>query len=516
MKLKYILYSLFSTLFLASCTEEQVADTFDDFNLSTSYISIPVEGGSATVTITAAEAWEFDPEINSKGDETYPIPAWLTISQTSGEAGETELSFSADADDAGREAELKIVSGGKNLYLKVRQGEISITEATCKEVNEGADGKTYRVTGIVTKIVNTTYGNWYLADETGEVYIYGTLDAEGQTKNFSSLGLEVGDKVTVEGPKTTYGTTVELVDVTVLSIEKALLKMLSESAEIAKEGGLLEVRLASKGKGAYFEMSDDYSSWVCYSTMEYIDGVPSKIERNPADTVVYRFNIAPNDGAARSAVITFRANEGAPLEYRFSQLGGIADVSVEEFLAAEVDANAQYRVDGVIAELHYKYNNNIYVQDATGKMYAYKVDANGVTFAVGDFVTLIGNRAEYKGDPQMGNPVVEEHTANAHISIAEFLTKEDSKDVYYCLTGTIVSIANTIYGNVTIKDENGDEIYVYGILPERGATGDAKKGLIEAKGIKEGDTITIVGNKASYKGSPQVGNGVYVSHTAAE
>ena len=94
----------------------------------------------------------------------------------------------------------------------------------------------------------------------------------------------------------------------------------------------------------------------------------------------------------------------------------------------------------------------------------------------------------------------------------EFLTKKDSKDVYYVLTGTIKEIANPTYGNIYITDANGDDVYVYGLLPGYGATGDAKKGLVEAKGLKVGDTITIVGNKASYKGDPQVGNAVYLSH----
>ena len=99
-------------------------------------------------------------------------------------------------------------------------------DATCAQIIAGTDGTVYRVTGTCTEIQNTTYGNWILKDETGEILIYGTLDAEGKTKNFASLGIEVGDKVTVHGPKKTYvnqtagTTTIELVNVTVDNIEK--------------------------------------------------------------------------------------------------------------------------------------------------------------------------------------------------------------------------------------------------------------------------------------------------------
>ena len=508
MKFKSILTLIFSTLLLEGCSEDQVLGTFGDLNLSTTYISIPAEGGDVKVTLNAGEAWEFSAE------KDFAIPEWITVSQTSGEAGKTELTFSAEASDAGREAELKIVSGTKSQFLKVRQGEMTASKATCKEVNEAPDGKSFVVSGTITKIVNTTYGNWYMTDGTAELYIYGTLDAEGKEKNFTSLGLEVGDKVTIEGPKSSYNGDPQMVNVTVLDIEKALLKIVSEATEVSKDGGQLEVVLASKGKGAFFSVADECQDWISYSDAEYIDGVPSKLEPNPADTIVYTFNIAPNDGSAREGSISFFANEGEPIPYTFTQAGGIADVTVAEFLAAEVDDAKQYRIVGHVTGFN-NYNNNFYVKDYTGEVYAYYVNTQGQTLAIGDFVTVVGKRSEYKGTPQMPKgTLLEKYTATPEVSVAEFLTKEDGNDVYYKLTGTITEIKNAQYGNVYLQDANGDIVYVYGLLPGYGATGAAKQGLVEAMGLKVGDTLTIVGNKASYKGDPQVGNAVYMSHTS--
>ena len=508
MKFKSILTLIFSTLLLAGCSEDQVLGTFGDLNLSTTYISIPAEGGDVKVTLNAGEAWEFSTE------KDFAIPEWITVSQTSGEAGKTELTFSAEASDAGREAELKIVSGTKSQFLKVRQGEMTASKATCKEVNEAPDGKSFVVSGTITKIVNTTYGNWYMTDGTAELYIYGTLDAEGKEKNFTSLGLEVGDKVTIEGPKSSYNGDPQMVNVTVLDIEKALLKIVSEATEVAKEGGVLELKLASKGKGAFFSVADECQDWISYSDAEYIDGVPSKLEPNPADTIVYTFDIAPNDGSAREGSISFFANEGEPIPYTFTQAGGIADVTVAQFLAAEVDDAKQYRIVGHVTGFN-NYNNNFYVKDYTGEVYAYYVNTQGQTLAIGDFVTVVGKRSEYKGTPQMPKgTLLEKYTATPEVSVAEFLTKEDGNDVYYKLTGTITEIKNAQYGNVYLQDANGDIVYVYGLLPGYGATGAAKQGLVEAMGLKVGDTLTIVGNKASYKGDPQVGNAVYLSHTS--
>ena len=62
MKFRSILTFIFSTLLLAGCSEDQVLGTFNDLNLSNTYISIPAEGGDVKVTLTASEAWEFSTE----------------------------------------------------------------------------------------------------------------------------------------------------------------------------------------------------------------------------------------------------------------------------------------------------------------------------------------------------------------------------------------------------------------------------------------------------------------------
>ena len=63
---------------------------------------------------------------------------------------------------------------------------------------------TYRLTGKVSNITNTQYGNFDLTDATGTIYVYGLLDKDGNARNFESLGIQEGDEITIEGKYNEY------------------------------------------------------------------------------------------------------------------------------------------------------------------------------------------------------------------------------------------------------------------------------------------------------------------------
>ena len=522
MKLKYLFTAMASALLFASCAEEfEPAGSLDNFEASKTYVALPANGGSDTVYVNAKADWKFsnvafDAEgktvLIEKGDTTA---AWFSVSQVEGAAGPAVLVFSADAVNGGREVELAINVAGLTQFMKVRQGSMEASSATCKEVIDGVDGKTYRVKGVCTAIANTTYGNWYLNDGTGEVYVYGTLDKNGATKNFASLGIEVGDVVEVEGPKLTYGTTIELVDVTVVSITKSLLKVTTPEATVAKDGGKLEVAVAYKGNGAYASVPEEYQSWVSLVDSKFVPGVATKVEANPADTVKFVFNVAPNTAGSRTGQLTFKSSTGknaSEVTYKFTQEGAIANVTAAEFNAAPV-GEAQYRITGMVSEIANTKYGNLYVTDYTGKVYVYgTTNFADMNLQVGSIVEMVGPRAEYKGDAQMKNAVCETVLATATpVSGAEFLAKEDSNDLFYVVTGKVTKIAKEQYGNLYIETEDGEEVYVYGTYGIWNAQGADKQYFVTNAGLEVGDTITVVGIKTSYNGSPQMKNGCCVA-----
>ena len=506
MKIKYF-FPFFVAVIAAmftGCSDDNDPTYLDEIRVSQSMIPIPSTGGTSTIEVITNEQWSIVED---------DIPEWLTITPLSG-TGNGTISFSADAYD-GREANLKLSCAGKIQHLKIIQGIATVSNATCAEVLAGPDSKTYRVTGTVTKIVNTTYGNWYMDDGTGELYIYGTLDAKGGTKNFLSWGLEVGDQITVEGPKTTYNGTVELVDVTVVKIEKSLIKCDSltvagvKTAELPLEGGEIVAHLTCKGSGVAVDIPAEAQSWLGV--------VASTVGEYPTVT----FRALPNTGGDRSATVHFNTTDGKKnysAEATITQKGAIVEVTVEEFLDAEI-STSQYRITGVITELYTsdKQGKSFYVQDYTGKVLVYRAEGFIEAGAkVGDIVTVVGQRGAYKDTPQLVSGTFEDlKYAVTEVSIAEFLAKPDSKETYYMVTGTIDEIANTTYGNLYITD-GSNRLYVYGCYPGYGATGDFRKDFLAAAGIEVGDKLTMIGYKDTYKEVIELCGGIYFSHEKAQ
>ena len=504
MKLKYIFPLLFIVLlsFVAGCNEDDSKTLLDEIQVSSSYVAIPEAGGATTITITAKDKWIVEKTTTEKDDVE-----WLAISVASGNAGKTEVIFSADATLDGRTAEVKIISGSAIQRLNIIQGLSKISEATVAEVIAGPDGKTFRVTGVCTSIANTVYGNWNLTDETGTIYIYGTLDEKGASRNFLSLGLEVGDEVTIEGPRGTYQSNPQLVDVMVIEIRKSLVKVDSvENKELPVEGGEFIAHLSVKGQGLSVDIPEDAKNWLSIASIE-----------SAGENVTVKFQAAPNEGGDRETTIIFRTTDGSKeysAETTLTQKGAIVKATVEEFLAAEV-GNTPYRLTGVIDRITNTTYGNVYLKDFSGEAYIYGIaDYQTLNLKEGDIITIVGKRAVYNGNPQVGGAVLEDVTRVTPISIAEFLQKEVDSSVYYMITGTIKDIEAGDYGNMTLEDDDS-EIYVYGCYPGYGATGDFRKGAVADKDLKVGDTISIIGTRG-FHDKDQLVHGIYFSHESID
>ena len=571
MKLKYILPFFVTALaFLTGCSDKQESTYLDGLRVSTSYVTIPLEGGTKTVDVTADADWAID---------AADIPAWLTITPASGSAGTTAVTFSAGKGEYGQVITLRLVSAGRVQEINVQQGLPTPELATCAEIAAGPDGKQFRVRGKVTKIANTTYGNWYLADETGEVYIYGTLDKDGKTKNFASLNIEEGDVVTVEGPKKDYNGTIELVDVTVVNIEKTLVKVITAApAKVSKEGGEIEVEVDYKGIGVVPVIAAD-CDWVHQTGLRLEEGIVSAVDPNPANKAFVKFKVDVNEGNFRKTSIEFKSvKEGNESSVTF-ELEQEANVlphgqnPEDPYTPAELNAYCQSLGEGKTSEVDVyvkgiivkyassgefgtKYGNaSFYISDdgseTAEQFYVFRTlylgnvkyaDESLAKPAVGDEVVICGKVTLYK-DSKTGDLVPETSANNSYLysfkkvsvdpgskakpftpaeanAFCQTLTPgnpaDDAPDYY--VKGKIVKYADkgefgTQYGNASFYisvdgQESSDQFYVFRTL----YLGNVKYTDDSWAKPAVGDEVVICGKLMLYKDS-KTGN--LIPETAA-
>ena len=484
-----------------SCVKDELAQ-LDEVQVSQSYIALPTEGGSIDVTVTATDSWEIT-----------NIPEWLTVAPASGVAGKTVVTFSAEATSATNESVLKLLCAGKTQLLTVLQmaDKVELPITSCAEVNAAEDGITFKIKGTITAIENTTYGNMYVTDETGSVYIYGTL-YEGAEKQFSKYGVEVGDIVVVEGPRGNYKGTPQLVNATILAIEKSLIKVESvdpETAELPIEGGILTVTLTAKGDGVEVVIPEENKSWISVSGMN-VSGT----------SAVVSFNIAENAGGDRSSELSFKTTKSGK-EYTavtsFSQKGAIIEATAAEINAA-ADGDTQYRITGYVSKVANTQYGNLYIRDHSGEVFVYGTnDFANTGIEEGDIITVVGPKTSHNG-PQMKNVTLENRIDVKDIDLASFKALADDSETWYRISGTVAESTepNTkldleTYGNLALTDGT-NEVYVYGVVP---GWGGASK-LFGTLGVKLGDNLTIVCHKASFTKNDytlhQASKAFYVSH----
>lgn len=440
MKTKYIILSLAAALTLSACVKE--SDNYlDSIRVSSSFVTIPTDGGSKKITIDATGDWTFDFDIEVdttyvdpiKGSKTekitrnqltqfYDIDSldattgkevithWLTIAPASGKKGKTEVTFTALPRPSAKQVTVYLKSGDQvqNIILSlVETNKAEVPVSTVKEIAAGADGKTFRAKGYCTRITSTSYGNWYLSDATvdgstvKELYVYGTVDATG-SYNWSSFNIAVGDLVTVEGPKTTYSGTIELVDARVIEVQKALLIADKTEYTVTKDNTPFEVKMKQNGETFIFESKSD---WLTIDKNYDLTGGTVTVKVTPEENTT---------GKVRTGTLWFQSTllgkdkKGNPkrdttqVNIAVTQLSATAEGNL---LAVRNACNNSKTTpfDFTIgkATVTYVSGTNIFIEDESAGLYIYDKVGN-VKLTPGQTVTgrVYGEGNAYKGLPE--------------------------------------------------------------------------------------------------------------------
>lgn len=241
--------------------------------------------------------------------------------------------------DAKVEDQKEQVSGAY-LEASCKSTDVTITEFLAKEVaSKYLESPYYRLTGVIKEIVKEEYGNFYFKEEASEtfVYVYGLTKAPvaKNDKSFASLGLKVGDKVTLVGQRGQFPTA---------KVEEQKEQVSNAYFISSAAGGDVpapEKNLTVENAAVEVEATATSAAFTVKSNVEWT------VTKAEGDWITKFTESGSNDG---TITVEFAANEGALRIAKFEVAG--ADKKVEITLTQKAAGEAPVVEYKSLAELN--------------------------------------------------------------------------------------------------------------------------------------------------------------------
>ncbi len=214
-------------------------------------------------------------------DETIATVANGVV--TGVKAGSTKVTLSVAA------VEGKFTAASKEITVTVKEAgaQPAVQTVTVAQFNAAAENvdQKYQLTGTITKLTNTTYGNFTLKDNTGEVLVYGLTateqewDKEGKKitndKSFGSLNLKEGDTVTLIGYRIDYNNAPEVAGAYYVSsvAGDAITTITFRSEASVQVGKELDIHATCNVSGATITYTTSDASVVTVTSAGVIKGI---------------------------------------------------------------------------------------------------------------------------------------------------------------------------------------------------------------------------------------------------
>ena len=548
MKLRNLFVGAVAAVFaLAGCQEKEQNLGTPDISISTNELTFDVEGGEQALTVNATRDWKVETDAD-----------WVVVDPAKGEASADDQTVTVTVlENTGmdRSADLKFTIGMKSKYLTVSQaGPGGSAEALIVYYNDYDKVEAEKTYGSGSSWPYLDqFDGWQNQTGTGAAnveYAYSGMSARANSTSDSNYSDYAGSgKNNMFFGKSAYLATKNI------ALGGATDFTLTFGSEKYSQDG------DSVFKNAEFHvyLSNDAAKWV-------------EIDYTFAGTEGGRWNIAAADfsvpAGTENLSVCVKADVASvyrmdDLKLVISEGGAEVDFSkgvemdftaggstgggsttapeskgkktVEEFIAA-ADTQNYYELTGTVSGFNPTYCS-FDLTDATGKIYVYSVlDASKAEWTSkisnGGTITIYGKYLYYEqksqhevvnayivsfeGDGSGSTTPSGQPESLTKATVAEFLAAPESSDVWYELTGEIISIAKQDYGNFTIKDATG-EIYIYGMTSKWVGSNDKSFSQI---GLKVGDTVTLGTLRGSYNGQPQGGGNpvpaFYISHVPGE
>ena len=560
MKLRNLFVGAVAAVFaLAGCQEKEQNLGTPDISISTNELTFDVEGGEQALTVNATRDWKVETDAD-----------WVVVDPAKGEASADDQTVTVTVlENTGmdRSADLKFTIGMKSKYLTVSQaGPGGSPEALVVYANNFDKTKAEKSSSGWQTYLDS-FDGWLNVTGTGaETVTYGFQKMTARTNSGNGSAGSYSDYVDLGASGMNYlwfGTAPTYFAVKNITLPE----------------GKTDYTLSFGSERYLYEATDNTFNWDEFKVYVSVDGkkwvrpefafaggalpngrwdLASSTFTVPAGTAALYIYFSPTLGSAYAIddlKLVQADAAGAALDFANGEEFEVGDnttgggntggdttapeskgkKTVEEFIAA-ADTQNYYELTGTVSGFNPTYCS-FDLTDATGKIYVYSVlDASKAEWTSkisnGGTITIYGKYLYYEQKSQ--HEVVDAHIVSfegdgsgsttpsgqpeslTKATVAEFLAAPESSDVWYELTGEIISIAKQDYGNFTIKDATG-EIYIYGMTSKWVGSNDKSFSQI---GLKVGDTVTLGTLRGSYNGQPQGGGNpvpaFYISHVPGE
>ncbi len=521
--LKFFVAIVASAMTLFSCGEDEIEQILAQVAFDKASYEIGAEGGELKVKVLVTVDWTAAIAAATSLDIIDGITLPADKGKGSSEPIEIVVKFAAN-EGFDRTVKLSITGGGVSGSCTITQKGSAVREmekVTVAQFLEKPEDASiyYELKGVIKSITNTDYSNFVMKDIDGEaeILIYG-LAYESDVANqkvqlLVNEGIQEGDIITIASTRGSYNGTPEGMNSYYISHEKSATPMIKLDKE--------SYEASAAGEEFVLNVTSNIVTWTLSADVDWLRFDPSTGNASTAVTVT----VAAGEGG--TGTITLSADGLDPVTCVVTR-ADLTVLTIADFLAKPDDDNKAYQIGGIITNIVMdkddatkpnKYGN-FYIKDHTGEAYIYgllpeKGGASGqdvITskgLKIGDFVSLAAPKSSYKETPQGKNAWL--LAAYPAKTLTEFLALEDdaTKSVFYTVSGTVTDIVKdkndetkpNKYGNIYVKDAEGVELYIYGVLDWEGKTAN-----FESLGVKVGDVITGYAYKSSYKDAPQAVN----------
>lgn len=316
--------------------------------LATPVVEASVEGNVVTLTWEAVEnAAQYSITVGTE----MPVFVEETTYVFTGEY-ETEYTFNVVAVPEDEEKFAASEAATAKATTEAEPAEEVVYTTVAEFLAADVDDNTfYTLKGTITRVANTSYGNFDLTDETGTIYVYGLYSEDGVTsKYWATSGAKLGDDIVISAKRAEYNGS-------------------------AQAGSARFMDLTSPGTLAFWSFSKTATTFTSAGGQEVIDVEAYNL--TDAITVVSdneQFTAAYTDGALTITALENATSEtingnitvtaGALEQVITVAQGGVSVGGTE--VTAEAKMNSFGWANAAVVKNEFKLDDNVSVKVAQG------------------------------------------------------------------------------------------------------------------------------------------------------